>query len=78
MAELNITKKDIEEMKCYLTQEREYYNRDARSYMGSQYPKDILAMEKALDMVYMVEKIMKLVLKYEEEINNNEQKWGLY
>lgn len=71
MAELNITKKDIEDMKCYLTQEREYYNRDARSYMGSQYPKDILAMEKALDMVYIVEKIMKLVLRYEEEINNN-------
>lgn len=70
MAELNITKKEIEEMKRYLTQEIDYYNRDARDYMNSQYPKDILTAEKDLEMVYMMQQFMKLVLKYEKEMQD--------
>jgi len=69
-----LTPKDIEEIKCYLTQERDYYSRDAKTYMGSQYPKDILAMEKSLDKVYTIENIMKIVLKYEKELAEDAKK----
>lgn len=75
MAELNITKKEIEEMKCYLTQEIEYYNREAREYMCSPYPKDLCTATKDLEKAYMFQQLMKLVLKYEKE-NEGEKRDG--
>ena len=73
MADLKISKEQLEQMKCYLTREIEYYNRDARDYLRSIDPKDILAAEKDLEIIDMLKNLNKLVLKYEGEIEDGKK-----